>query len=144
MTRLEKLKAEVEKVQSDLDGLLLPAEVEKVANAAAEAMRALMAELNIALKERDEARKNFGTCIAAGARIETERNKAQAELARVKERLSGTIQYGIDLQRIIEDLCENRTIRKPESGAMHHYEMAARSRGELEAPLSSEEEVETA
>ena len=34
------------------------------------------------------------------------------------------IDYSIDLQRIIEDLCHGRPIRKPKTGARHHYNMA--------------------
>jgi hypothetical protein len=49
--------------------------------------------------------------------------------------------YAIDLSRIIEDLCKNRpTIRKPQTAALHHYEMAlkhAKERALMEAVIGA-------
>lgn len=36
------------------------------------------------------------------------------------------IEYSCDLQRIIEDLCARRDIRKPKTSARYHYDMAVK------------------
>lgn len=46
------------------------------------------------------------------------------QYAALKERFYLQIDYAIDLQRIIEDLCNSREIRPPQGGARHHYDMA--------------------
>lgn len=48
----------------------------------------------------------------------------RAELLAIEDRHMAQINYSVELQRIIEDLCHNRPIREPKSGAKHHYEMA--------------------
>jgi hypothetical protein len=42
------------------------------------------------------------------------------------------LEYSIDLQRIIEDLCANREISLPVSTARHHYNMAVAARAKME------------
>jgi hypothetical protein len=47
-----------------------------------------------------------------------------AALIKDIERLAEKRDYTIDLQRIIEDLCNDRSIRVPKTTARFHYEMA--------------------
>ena len=44
--------------------------------------------------------------------------------AALDDRLQKQIDYAIDLQRIIEGICNDRDIAKPETTARHHYDMA--------------------
>lgn len=48
----------------------------------------------------------------------------RAKLLALADRHIAQIDYSVELQRIIEDLCHNRPIREPKSGAKHYYEMA--------------------
>lgn len=57
------------------------------------------------------------------------------ELVACRKQRMDQIDYSVDLQRIIEDLCRNRSIREPQTGARHHYEMAVAYR------LASRQEV---
>jgi hypothetical protein len=57
------------------------------------------------------------------------------ELVACRKQRMDQIDYSVDLQRIIEDLCRNRPIREPQTGARHHYEMAVAYR------LASRQEV---
>lgn len=47
------------------------------------------------------------------------------QLDREKQARMAQIDYGCDLQRIIEDLCRGGPIREPKTSARHHYNMAA-------------------
>jgi len=54
-----------------------------------------------------------------------------AEYAALKDRFERMIDYSIDLQRIIEDLCYSREIKAPETAARWHYDMALTYRASL-------------
>jgi len=49
---------------------------------------------------------------------------ADAEIERLRGDRMAQIDYGIDLQRFIEDLFVRRPIRQPQTTARHHYDMA--------------------
>ena len=55
-----------------------------------------------------------------------------------QERLLTMINYAVDLQRIIEDLCHDRDIRVPGTTARFHYDMAVKYRAALAAALGEE------
>jgi hypothetical protein len=44
------------------------------------------------------------------------------------ERYLSLLDYSVDLQHIIEDLCHDRDIKVPETGARFHYDMAVKYR----------------
>ena len=48
----------------------------------------------------------------------------------LEDRLQSSIDYSIDLQRIIEGICYSRAIPMPETGAFHHYNMAIKYLGD--------------
>jgi len=52
----------------------------------------------------------------------------EAENKRLREARNSQTNYSIDLQRIIEDLCNERDIREPQTTARFHYDMAVRAR----------------
>ena len=52
----------------------------------------------------------------------------EAENKRLREARDSQMDYSIDLQRIIEDLCNERDIREPHTTARFHYDMAVRAR----------------
>jgi hypothetical protein len=56
---------------------------------------------------------------------------AAEEYAKLKARCSDLIDYSIDLQRIIEDICKKRDISPPGTLARHHYFMAMDYRAAL-------------
>jgi hypothetical protein len=49
----------------------------------------------------------------------------------LEDRLKKQIDYSIDLQRIIESLCNGRKIVEPKTTARHHYDMAMEYRQAL-------------
>lgn len=50
--------------------------------------------------------------------------EAEREITRFQQERERWINYTIDLQRIIEALCEKRGMVEPKSTARHHYQMA--------------------
>lgn len=52
----------------------------------------------------------------------------EADNKRLREARDSQMDYSIDLQRIIEDLCNERDIRDPHTTARFHYDMAVRAR----------------
>lgn len=48
-----------------------------------------------------------------------------AEVERLRKDRESQIAYSCDLQRIIEALCDDRSLPEPETSARHHYDMAA-------------------
>lgn len=72
--------------------------------------------------------RSLSTPIAAGGGEATERFKRQ-------------VTYSCDLQRIIEDLCNDREITIPETTARFHYDMAVAYRADL-SPCRIGEETE--
>lgn len=64
-----------------------------------------------------------------GGSMEARRLNAAVKAVRdcnTVDRLKGQMDYAIDLQRIIEDLCADREIRLPGTSARYHYDMAVR------------------
>lgn len=67
-----------------------------------------------------------------------------AELAEVGARHQKQVDYSIDLQRIVEALCDGRMPPEPETSARHHYDMAVeatRQRDEALAALKASEDA---
>lgn len=64
-------------------------------------------------------------------RLKRERNEAVATIERLTRELTSHIDYSIDLQRIIEDLCAGGPIREPKTSARHHYNMAVKALAEV-------------
>ena len=58
-------------------------------------------------------------------------NSLITELDGYKKAWQNQSDYSIDLQRIIEDLCNGCKIRKPKTKARFHYDMAVYARAAL-------------
>jgi hypothetical protein len=62
--------------------------------------------------------------------------EAAAALSRLSAERMKHIDYGIDLQRIIEALCKGREIPVPETTARYHYDMAVAAKARSESALA--------
>jgi hypothetical protein len=49
------------------------------------------------------------------------------------DRYMDQVEYGVDLQRVIEGLCGGKEIPLPQTSARHHYDMAVKALARIEA-----------
>lgn len=84
-----------------------------------------------------EAAAEITSLRSALAEARRERDEARAARDAARDMRDAQMDYAIDLQRIIEDLCDGRPIRHPETTAKHHYQMARARQASVAAAESS-------